>query len=177
VKKAPLGMAVLSSLSYRESVIAPQMQRAAATPSWLVTLIRVSLGLAVVGFVAGCTAAPLTQTQGAVPPGSLSGEWKGSNGGLRVSLDLEQRGDSVTGSGTYQVTPGASVGCGGETIPASGGVSLTGSLAAGVFQGHMSLGGVWIPPYLGTLKTPDSLDAHFMSVDRGGCTLPLVRQH
>ena len=109
--------------------------------------------------------------------GSFSGRWQGNTSGLTVSLVLQQAGDSITGSGTYQVAPGSSLGCGGETIPSSGNVTLNGKLTDGNFQGHMSFGDVWIPPYVGTLKAPDSVDGHFMSVDRGGCALTLGRQH
>ena len=134
------------------------------------------VALMALGVAAACTTTPSTRPP-ANPSTSLSGKWTGSSGGLSVLLTLEQMGDSVTGSGTYQVASGSSLGCGGETIPASGSVSLTGTLASGEFQGRMSFGGAWIPPYLGSLKTPDSLDARFMSVDRGACTLPLTRQH
>lgn len=125
----------------------------------------------------GCPATTSNATNGATSAGSISGRWQGNSGGLTVSLVLQQAGDSVTGSGTYQVAPGSSLGCGGETTPASGNVTLNGKLTDGNFQGRMSLGGVWIPPYLGTFKSPDSFDGHFMSVDRGGCPLTLARQH
>jgi hypothetical protein len=153
----------------REAVFSRRPPGRVITPALVV--------LAAFGFAAGCPSTPSAREQGGAPASSLSGKWRGSSAGLSVSLSLEQTGDSVKGSGKYQVASGSSIGCGGETIPASGDVSLTGTIAGSEFQGHMSFGGVWIPPYLGSLKTPDSLDAHFMSVDRGACTLPLVRQH
>ena len=69
------------------------------------------------------------------------------------------------------------MGCGGETIPASGPVTLSGKLNGSSFEGRMSFAGTWTPPYLGTFIAPDSLNGHFMSVDRGGCPLILLRKH
>ena len=136
--------------------------------------LLLALGTIIIG--AACHATQTNPTNGGTPGTSFSGRWQGNSGGLRVSLDVQQAGDSVTGSGTYQVAPGSSVGCGGETIPASGNVTLNGKLTDGKFQGRMSLGDVWIPPYIGTWKSPDSFEGHFMSVDRGGCSLTLARQ-
>jgi hypothetical protein len=138
---------------------------------------KMLLALSMIIVCAGCPATPSNQRSGGASAGSFSGRWEGNTGGLTVSLILQQAGDSITGSGTYQVAPGASIGCGGETIPSSGNVTVNGKLTDGNFQGHMSFGDVWIPPYLGTLKSPDSFDGHFMSVDRGGCALTLARQH
>ncbi len=138
---------------------------------------KMLLALGTIIICAGCPQTRSNPTTEGTSAGSLSGRWHGSSRGLTVSLVLQQAGDSITGSGTYQVAPGASLGCGGETIPSSGNVTLKGKVTDGNFQGHMSFGDVWIPPYLGTLKTPDSFDGHFMSVDRGGCALTLARQH
>jgi hypothetical protein len=41
----------------------------------------------------------------------------------------------------------------------------------------MSFADTWNPPYIALLSSPDSLNGHFMSIDRGGCPLVLVRQH
>ena len=106
----------------------------------------------------------------------MSGSWRGSNAGLSVTIALQQFGDSITGSGNFQVASNASFGCGGESLPISGSVSLAGQLASGEFQGRMNFAGAWTPPYLGVVIYPDTLNGHFMSIDRGGCPFILVRQ-
>jgi len=108
---------------------------------------------------------------------SLTGNWRASNSGLAIDMTIDQHADSLSGSGTYTRTDSATIGCGGETIPASGPVTLSGKLSGSSFQGRMSFAGVWTPPYLGTFIAPDSLNGHFMSVDRGGCPLTLIKKH
>jgi hypothetical protein len=107
--------------------------------------------------------------------GSLSGRWHGTSQGLTLDVALTQTGDSVSGSGTFQAAPNSSMGCGGESLPSSGNVTVAGKSSGGQFQGRMTLADTWSPPYLGTISA-DSLVGHFMSVDRGGCPLVLVRQ-
>jgi hypothetical protein len=128
---------------------------------------------AVLAFVVSCSTARSSQPRGS---DGLSGNWRGSNGGLAVTIALHQSGDSVAGSGNFDVASNASLGCGGESLPPSGTVSMTGHLVSGQFQGRMSFADVWTPPYLGVVTSPDTLSGHFMSVDRGGCPLVLVRQ-
>lgn len=108
---------------------------------------------------------------------SLTGNWRASNSGLTIDMTIDQNADSLTGSGTYTRAESATIGCGGETIPASGPVTLSGKLNGISFEGRMSFAGTWTPPYLGTFIAPDSLNGHFMSVDRGGCPLILLRKH
>src|SRR5204863_8169781 len=108
---------------------------------------------------------------------SLTGNWRASNSGLAIDMTNNQHADSLTGSGTYTRADSATIGCGGETIPPSGPVTLTGRLNGTSFEGRMSFAGTWTPPYLGTFIAPDSLNGHFMSVDRGGCPLILLRKH
>jgi hypothetical protein len=108
---------------------------------------------------------------------SLAGNWRASNSGLAIDMMIDQHADSLSGSGTYTRTDSATIGCGGETIPASGPVTLSGKLNGSSFEGRMSFAGAWTPPYLGTFIAPDSLNGHFMSVDRGGCPLILLRKH
>ena len=108
---------------------------------------------------------------------SLTGNWSASNSGLAIDMRIDQHADSLTGSGTYTLAESATIGCGGETIPASGPVTLSGKLNGSSFEGRMSFAGMWTPPYLGTFIAPDSLNGHFMSVDRGGCPLILLRKH
>jgi hypothetical protein len=107
---------------------------------------------------------------------SLSGQWLGDSPGLHLSLTLSQAGDSITGTGTYEVRDAAQIGCGGETIPAKGPVSLTGLLAAATLSGRLRFSGDWSPPYRASLAGADSLKGNLMSVDRGGCSLVLIRQ-
>ena len=108
---------------------------------------------------------------------SLTGNWRASNSGLALDMTIDQHADSLTGSGTYTRADSATIGCGGETIPANGPVTLRGRLNGTSFEGRMSFAGTWTPPYLGTFIAPDSLNGHFMSVDRGGCPLILLRKH
>lgn len=106
----------------------------------------------------------------------LSGTWRGSNAGLTVFLTLRQTGDSLSGTGNFQVERDSSIGCGGETLSAAGALTLSGQLVGREYQGRMNFADSWTPPYVGTLVPPDTLNGHFMSVDRGGCPLVLVRQ-
>jgi hypothetical protein len=108
--------------------------------------------------------------------GSLAGQWLGDSPGLHLSLTLSQAGDSITGIGTYEVHDAAQIGCGGETIPATGPVSLTGLLAADTVSGRLRFSGDWSPPYRASLVGADSLKGNLMSVDRGGCSLVLTRK-
>jgi hypothetical protein len=139
--------------------------------------MRILMSCSILAVIVGC---PKSRPSQAGAPsaalGRLSGSWRGSNGGLSVTIALRQSGDSVTGSGNFQVAQNASFGCGGESLPSSGSVRLTGQLASGEFQGRMSFADTWTPPYLGVVISPDTLNGHFMSVDRGGCPLVLVRQ-
>ncbi len=139
--------------------------------------MRILMGISVLLIVAGCPSASTTTSDHDVSTQSLAGAWHGSNGGLSVSLTLQQVGDAVTGSGTFELAQNASVGCGGETLPSKGTVKLSGKLQANEFQGRMTFADTWTPPFLATRSRADSLIGHFMSVDRGGCPLVLVRQH
>jgi hypothetical protein len=91
-------------------------------------------------------------------------------------MTVVQTADSVTGSGTYEVRDPAQIGCGGETIPPKGPVSLTGLLAADTLSGRFHFSGDWSPPYRASLAGADSIKGNLMSVDRGGCSLVLTRQ-
>jgi len=142
--------------------------------------IRLSEALCLFTLAAACASPPVTKTDApssVVEPGSLTGRWHGASEGLTVDLTLAQAGDSVTGSGTYSVPQSSSVGCGGESLSGTGPVTLRGSVTGKELSGRMTFSGSWSPPYLGTVSTSDSLNGHFMSIDRGGCPLALVRQH
>lgn len=135
--------------------------------------VRILMTFSIFALVVGCPTARPSQAGG---PDRLSGSWRGSNAGLSVTIALQQSGDSITGSGNFQVSGNASFGCGGESLPTSGSVSMAGHLASSEFQGRMNFADVWTPPYLGVMTSPDTLSGHFMSIDRGGCPLILVRQ-
>jgi hypothetical protein len=142
--------------------------------------MRPLLSLFVPALMSACHSSPVTQTASSADvsqAASLTGKWHASSSGLAIDMTIDQHGDSLVGSGTYTVVSNATMGCGGETIPASGPLTLSGKLNGSSFEGRMSFASTWTPPYLGTFFAPDSLNGHFMSVDRGGCTLILVRKH
>src|SRR5437762_5078773 len=142
--------------------------------------MRPLLTLFVPVVIGACHSSPVVQagsTAEVSQATSLAGKWRASNSGLAVDVTIDQHGDSLAGSGTYTIATNASIGCGGETIPASGPVTLSGKLNGSSFEGRMSFAGTWTPPYLGTFIAPDSLNGHFMSVDRGGCPLVLLRRN
>jgi hypothetical protein len=128
---------------------------------------------AILAFIPGCRTARSSH-DGASD--RLSGTWSGSNAGLSVTITLRQSGDSIAGSGNFQVSKSASFGCGGESLPPSGSVRIAGHLASGELEGRMNFANGWTPPYFAPVVSPDTLSGHFMSMDRGGCPLVLVRQ-
>ncbi|HEY4955854.1 MAG TPA: hypothetical protein VII02_13305 [Gemmatimonadaceae bacterium] len=138
--------------------------------------MRVPLTIGLLAALCGCSAASRTQNDTGATAPSLAGRWSGSSAGLSVSLTLEQTADSVTGTGTFTTSPNSSMGCGGETLPASGPVTMSGKLTGSDLQARVTFAGTWSPPYAGTLAAKDSIAGHFMSIDRGGCPLSLVRE-
>lgn len=145
--------------------------------------MRALIGFSLLLVVAACPPSQPTQAAKQSPStsqsesGSLTGKWQGTASGLSVTLALQQSADSVSGSGTFTLASNANLGCGGETLQSTGNVTVTGKLTGRDFQGRMSFADTWNPPYIGSVISPDSLDGHFMSIDRGGCPLVLVRQH
>ena len=142
--------------------------------------MRIALTTSLLGAFAACSTTPATQTNasaGVSVSSSLTGRWHGANDGLTVDLTVVQAGDSVTGTGNYSVAPTSTIGCGGESLSGTGPVTLRGNLSGADLTGRMSFAGSWTPPYLGTVLIRDSINGHFMSIDRGGCPLILVRQH
>jgi hypothetical protein len=142
--------------------------------------MRIPVTTYLLALFAACSSPSVTKTDATSDVSqvaSLSGRWHGTNDGLIVDLTLTQTGDSVTATGNYSVAQSSSIGCGGESLSASGPVTLQGKFAGAELSARMSFAGSWTPPYLGTLVAPDSLNGHFMSIDRGGCPLVLVRQH
>ncbi len=140
--------------------------------------MRRLLTISLLTLFSGCRPAPVAQSdaKSAVSEAApLTGRWHASNAGLTVDITLDQVGDSVKGTGSYSIAANSSIGCGGETLSASGPVMLSGKLTGNAFDGRMSFAGTWTPPYLGTIRA-DSLNGHFMSIDRGGCPLVLLRQ-
>lgn len=109
--------------------------------------------------------------------GALSGTWRGTDGNLRVTLVVAQRGDSLIGDGTYSVVDADRMGCGGSDIPAAGPVTLAGVVEKENVGGQLRFNvAAWTPPYIGSVATHDSIVGGLMSVDRGRCPLTLVRQ-
>jgi hypothetical protein len=150
-----------------------------ATPQSYRTM-RIAVTTSLLGALAACSTKPPIQTDASAAvsmTSSLTGSWHGSNDGLTVDLTVVQAGDSVTGTGSYSIAPTSSIGCGGESLSGTGAVTLRGNLSGAELTGRMSFAGSWTPPYLGTVLVRDSINGHFMSIDRGGCPLILVRQH
>jgi cytoskeletal protein CcmA (bactofilin family) len=79
--------------------------------------MRLLMTFVIFAFIVGCPTARSSQAKA----DALTGNWRGSNGGLSVTITLRQAADSVTGSGNFRVATNASIGCGGESLPASGG--------------------------------------------------------
>ena len=109
--------------------------------------------------------------------GPLTGTWRGTDGNLRVTIVLAQRGDSLVGDGIYSIADASRQGCGGADIPAAGPVTLAGLVAKGNVGGQLRFNvAAWTPPYIGSVATHDTIVGGLMSVDRGRCPLTLVRQ-
>lgn len=105
---------------------------------------------------------------------SITGRWHGRGSGLSLTLTLVQHGDSVRGDGSYAAVHGA-VGCGGETLPDTGRVALTGELVQTQLRAHLRFPGGWGPPFTASLVHPDTLSGRVMAMDRPACPLTLVR--
>ena len=114
----------------------------------------------------------------------MTGRWILTDGNLRASMVLTQRGDSVSGTGSYTLARPSELGCGGETLPKTGEVSLTGqkSLLATIgrrpqLEARLRfVPGNWEPPFMGTFSGADSVSGGLMSIDRGKCPLTFVRE-
>lgn len=91
-------------------------------------------------------------------------------------MTLVQTGDTVRGEGAYAAVRGV-VGCGGETLPDTGRVTLSGELVEMQLRAHVRFPGGWGPPFTAALVHADTLRGRFMAMDRPGCPLTLVRVH
>lgn len=111
-------------------------------------------------------------------PGSvnLKGAWNLSLSGVSATFTLTQSADSVSGSATYSANPANPPGCGGESLPASGSVSLNAQVTGNDIRGRMSFDGRWTPPFNAAIASRDTIRGNLMSVDRGGCAFILVRK-
>lgn len=132
--------------------------------------------LLVLGLLLGAAGGACARSSVASSAGG-AGEWLGTDGNLEVRMTLAVAGDSISGEGSYTLRDPGALGCGGETLPPSGRVSLAGSHAKGQFGGRFRFAdGAWTPPFVAAWVPPDTLRGGFMSVDRGRCPLLLVRR-
>ena len=105
----------------------------------------------------------------------VDGGWVLTSATLTLSIALHQTHDSVAGTGRYSIADGEKIGCGGESLPPTGTASLTGQISGSVVTGRVDFDSDWNPPFSATITAPDTLRGSFMSVDRGGCDLLMVR--
>ena len=121
-----------------------------------------------------------TACNGARPPqpGSvdLGGAWDLTLAGVSAPFTLAQSTDSVSGSATYSANPANPPGCGGESLPATGSVSLAAQVSGNEIRGRMSFDGRWTPPFSAAIASRDTIRGNLMSVDRGGCAFILARK-
>lgn len=101
--------------------------------------------------------------------------WSGSTGDLTVKLWLVQNGDSVYARGSYQVAATKKVGCGGETLPDKGLVTMRAGGSLSHFAGKLLFDSGWTPPFRASRTSPTSMSGRISSVDRGPCRLTLHR--
>jgi hypothetical protein len=124
------------------------------------------------------TAGSLTLATGVVAPNGtpLDGTWTGSSRGVTVSFNLHWTADSVSGTGTWSVTGANTLGCGGGTLSGAGTVAFAAHRTGDQLGGSTQFSNGWTPPFLGVLADPNTLGAHFMSVDAGPCPITLARK-
>lgn len=106
----------------------------------------------------------------------LDGRWTGSTQGVSISLDLRWTSDSVVGAGTWTAAADNTLGCGGGTLSGTGTLRLAAARTGQEMIGPTTFSNGWSPPFVGVLGDSTTLDAHFMSVDRGPCPITLVRR-
>lgn len=111
-------------------------------------------------------------------PGSvdLKGAWNLTLSGVSAAFALTESTDSVSGSATYSANPANPPGCGGESLPATGSVTLNAQVTGNDIRGRMSFDGRWTPPFNAAIASKDTIRGNLMSVDRGGCAFILVRK-
>jgi hypothetical protein len=123
-------------------------------------------------------AGSLTLATGVVAPTGtpLDGTWTGSSRGVTVSFNLHWTADSVSGAGTWSVAGANTLGCGGGTLSGNGTVVFAAHRTGDQIGGSTQFSNGWTPPFLGVLADPNTLGAHFMSVDAGPCPITLSRK-
>lgn len=104
-----------------------------------------------------------------------SNAWKGSSEDLSVELLFEQATDSIYARGSYTVAPTKRIGCGGETLYASGRFTMRAAGTERAFQGKLLFDNGWTPPVTATRTSPNTIKVRIRSVDRGACVLTLHR--
>jgi hypothetical protein len=106
----------------------------------------------------------------------LSGRWALTLSGVSATFTVKDAADSVSGSADYSMDSGNPPGCGGESLPSHGSVSLFGKVAGTGITGRMSFDGRWTPPFTASIASKDTVRGSLMSVDRGGCSFILARE-
>ncbi len=101
--------------------------------------------------------------------------WSGSARDLTIELWLIQNGDSVFARGAYHVASTKKVGCGGETLPAKGLVTMRAKGSFASFAGRLLFDSGWTPPFRAARTGPTSMNGSISSVDRGPCKMTLHR--
>ena len=105
----------------------------------------------------------------------LDGRWTLTLSGVSAIFGMKEAADSVSGSADYSMDSGNPPGCGGESLPSRGTVTMIGKVAGTGITGRMSFDGRWTPPFTASIASKDTVRGNLMSVDRGGCAFILVR--
>ena len=106
----------------------------------------------------------------------LGGRWALTLSGVSATFNIREVADSVSGSADYSMNSGDPPGCGGESLPSQGTVSMMGHVSGPGITGRMSFDGRWTPPFTASIASKDTVRGSLMSVDRGGCSFMLVRE-
>jgi hypothetical protein len=105
----------------------------------------------------------------------LGGRWALTLSGVSATFNIKETADSVSGSADYSMDSGNPPGCGGESLPSRGSVTMMAQVAGNGITGRMSFDGRWTPPFTASIASKDTVRGSLMSVDRGGCAFILVR--
>lgn len=101
--------------------------------------------------------------------------WSGSTGDLTVNLWLVADRDSVYARGSYTVAASKKVGCGGETLPPKGLVTMRAKGSFAAFTGKLLFDSGWTPPFTARKTSATTMTGSIRSVDRGPCRMALHR--
>lgn len=144
-------------------------------------LLKIAIAVTTLSLVSQGPSPAITGTHPVVraPHSSTSAKpsnaWKGSSGDLSVELLFEQGVDSIYARGTYTVAPTKRVGCGGETLYASGHFTMRAAGTERSFRGRLLFDTGWTPPVTASRTSANTIKAKIHSVDRGVCVLNLHR--